>query len=71
MNLIEELTNRGIARSKRHLSGLLGRAPNYICESGGGFGPIDLVHLRLHLLGIGGHADLVSRVEGMLLEPWR
>lgn len=71
MNIIEELTIRGISRSKRHLSGLLGRAPNYICESRGGFGPEDLVHLRLHLLDIGGHADLVAHVETMLLEPWR
>lgn len=70
MNIIDEIRSRGIARSNRHLSRLLGRGENYICESGG-FGPEDLVHLRLHLLEIGGHSDLVTRVETMLLEPWR
>lgn len=70
MTLAEECIARGVASSKRGLSRLLGRGENFICEAGG-FGPADLVHLRLHLLEIGGHSDLVARVETMLLEPWR
>ena len=70
MNLIHELLNREIARSRRHLSRLIGRAPNYICENKG-FRAEDLVHLRLHLIALGHHGDLVPYVEEMLLEPWR
>ncbi len=70
MSLIDDITDRGIARSKRHLSRLLGRAPNYLCETRGSRAE-DLVHLRLHLLDIGGHDDLVACAEKMLLEPWR
>ena len=69
MTLAEECISRGIAPSKRGLSRLLGRAPNYVSESAG-FSAEDLVHLRLHLLAGEGHADLIARVERMLLEPW-
>lgn len=69
MNLIDELIERGVARSRRQLSKMLGRSPNYICENRG-FGPEDLVHLRLQLIDRGGHADLIEQVEHMLLTQW-
>jgi hypothetical protein len=70
MNLINDILEHRAARSKRHLSGLLKRAPNYVCERGG-LTAEDLVHLRLHLLAQGGPDHLVKRVERMLMEPWR
>jgi hypothetical protein len=69
--ILNELMNRNIVRSKRSLSVLLGRAPNYVCESRGFFTAADLVEIRLHLLRIGGHEDLRSKLEEMILSSWR
>lgn len=69
MNLIDDLIEHGVARSRRHLSILLGHAPNYISETKG-LRAEDLVHLRLHLIERGGPAALIGRTETLLLEPW-
>lgn len=70
LKLIDELLNRNIIRSKRHFSQAIGRAPNFICESGGKLGPIDLIRLRLHLISLGDFGDLVERITQLILEPW-
>lgn len=71
MVVLNELLERKIPRSKRDLSRLLGRAPNYVCEGGGRFSAIDLIELRLHLMARGGHEDLVAHLERLILSSWR
>jgi hypothetical protein len=80
--ILKELMNRNIVRSKRSLSVLLGRAPNYVCESRGYFSPQDLVEIRLHVIAVGGHdalgywatnrqisQEFVGRLQGQQISP--
>lgn len=73
---------RNIVRSKRSLSVILGRAPNYVCESRGYFSPQDLVEIRLHVIAVGGHdalgywatnrqisQEFVGRLQGQQISP--
>jgi hypothetical protein len=71
MPIMEELLERRIVRSKRELSRLLGKPENYVCETRGYFVPYDLIEIRLHLIRIGGHDDLVQRLEKKILSSWR
>jgi hypothetical protein len=71
MSILEEVLARGIVRSKRELSRLIGRPQNYVCERAGYFVPHDLIEMRIHLLKVGGHDDLIHRLEGMILSSWR
>lgn len=71
MTILDELFERKIIRSKRHLGRLIGRPQNYVCESQGYFVPFDLIEIRLHLLKTGGHDDLVERLTDMILSSWR
>ena len=67
--LVKTILDLGLARSKRHLSALLGRAQNYVCETGGALDAYDLIKLRLMLLDAG-HDRLAADVAQMILEPW-
>lgn len=71
MNILDELFSRKIIRSKRQLSGLIGRPQNYVCEAGGFFVAHDLVELCLHLIRTGGHEDFVQRLTEMILSSWK
>ena len=67
--LVQTVLDLGIARSKRQLSKMLGRAPNYVCETRGALDPYDLIKLRLMLLDAG-HDKLAAVVTRLILEPW-
>lgn len=71
MSILQELLGRKIVKSQRQLSRLLGRAPNYVCESRGRFSAADLVEIRLHLLAAGEHGDIVARLNDLILSSWR
>src|SRR4051794_32742477 len=69
--ILQELVDRKIVRSKRSLSVLLGRAPNYVCETRGYFTAADLVEIRLRVIAVGGHDDLVAHLDDLILTSWR
>lgn len=69
--ILKELLDRQIVTSKRQLSRMLGRASNYVCENRGFFDAADLVEIRLHLMEVGGHEDLIAHVEERILSSWR